>query len=95
MVALAGVILIQKVWRHGLVFSRTVGVFLLVAAALVPFIPSLLPGLRAAPMPAMCPPSGTEVEHSLDRRTTTLRRRGALAHHPGGLPHPGAGSSAP
>ena len=53
MVSLAGVILIEKVWRHGAAFSRAVGVFLLVAAALVPFIPSLLPGLRAVPMSPM------------------------------------------
>ena len=53
MVALAGVILIEKVWRHGPAFSRAVGVSLLVLAALAPFIPSLLPGLRAAPMPPM------------------------------------------
>jgi predicted metal-binding membrane protein len=50
MVSLAGVILIEKVWRHGPAFSRSVGVCLLVVAALAPFIPSLLPGLRAAPM---------------------------------------------
>jgi predicted metal-binding membrane protein len=50
MVSLAGVILIEKVWRHGPAFSQSVGVFLLVAAALVPFIPSLLPGFQAAPM---------------------------------------------
>jgi predicted metal-binding membrane protein len=50
MVLLAGVILIEKVWRHGPAFSRSVGVLLLVVAALVPFIPALLPGLRAAPM---------------------------------------------
>jgi predicted metal-binding membrane protein len=48
--ALAGVILIEKVWRHGPTFSRVVGVFLLVVAALVPFVPSLLPGLHATPM---------------------------------------------
>lgn len=50
MVALAGVILIEKVWRHGPAFSRSVGVFLLVVAALAPFIPALLPGFQAAPM---------------------------------------------
>jgi predicted metal-binding membrane protein len=53
MVALAGVILIEKVWRHGQRFSRAVGVLLLIVAALAPFIPSLLPGLAASPMPAM------------------------------------------
>lgn len=53
MVALAGVILIEKVWRHGPAFSRAVGIGLLVLAALVPFAPSLLPGLRSVPMPPM------------------------------------------
>jgi predicted metal-binding membrane protein len=53
MVALAGVILIEKVWRHGQAFSRAVGVSLLVAAALAPFVPSLLPGLIATPMAPM------------------------------------------
>ncbi len=50
MVALAGVILIEKVWRHGAAFSRAVGMSLLVLAALVPLAPWLLPGLVAAPM---------------------------------------------
>ncbi len=50
MVSLAGVILIEKVWRYGPAFSRSVGVLLLLVAALAPFIPSLLPGLRGAPM---------------------------------------------
>jgi predicted metal-binding membrane protein len=49
MVALAGVIFIEKVWRHGRAFSRAVGVSLLAVAALVPFVPSLLPGLTAPP----------------------------------------------
>jgi len=53
MVALAGVILIEKVWRHGQAFSRAVGVSLLVVAALVPFVPALLPGLIVAPMAPM------------------------------------------
>ncbi len=53
MVALAGVILIEKVWRYGPAFSWAIGVVLLVAAALAPFIPSLLPGLHAAPMSPM------------------------------------------
>jgi len=53
MAALAGVILIEKVWRHGPAFSRAVGLCLLVVAALVPFIPSLLPGLIATPMSPM------------------------------------------
>ena len=50
MVSLAGVIFIEKLWRYGPAFSRSVGVLLLLVAALAPFIPSLLPGLRAAPM---------------------------------------------
>jgi predicted metal-binding membrane protein len=53
MVSLAGVILIEKVWRHGAAFSRAVGLSLLVVAALAPIIPWLLPGLLAAPMPSM------------------------------------------
>ena len=53
MVALAGVILIEKVWRYGRAFSRGIGVALLVVAGLVPFIPSLLPGLTMAPSPGM------------------------------------------
>jgi predicted metal-binding membrane protein len=50
MASLAGLILIEKVWRHGPAFSRSVGVLLLVVAAIVPFTPALLPGLRMAPM---------------------------------------------
>lgn len=50
MAALAGVIAIEKVWRHGAVFSRVVGAALLILAALAPFVPALLPGLQAASM---------------------------------------------
>lgn len=53
MVALAAVILIEKIWRYGRAFSRGTGVLLLVVAALVPFIPSLLPGLTMTPSPGM------------------------------------------
>ena len=53
MITLAGVILIEKVWRHGRAFSRAIGVSLLVVAALVPFVPALLPGLTPAPMSPM------------------------------------------
>jgi predicted metal-binding membrane protein len=53
MIALAGVILIEKVWRHGPAISRVVGVFLLIIAGLVLFFPSLLPGLMATPMSRM------------------------------------------
>jgi len=45
--------LIEKIWRHGQAFSRAVGVSLLVVAALVPFVPALLPGLIGAPMSPM------------------------------------------
>jgi predicted metal-binding membrane protein len=50
MVSLAGVILIEKVWRYGRTFSRLVGVSLLFVAALAPFMPPLLPGLHPTPM---------------------------------------------
>jgi predicted metal-binding membrane protein len=50
MVSLAGVILIEKLWRYGAAFSKATGVLLLVIACLAPFTPSLLPGLRMAPM---------------------------------------------
>jgi predicted metal-binding membrane protein len=53
MVALAGVILIEKVWRYGRAFSRGIGVALLVVAGLVPFIPALLPGLTMVSSPGM------------------------------------------
>ena len=53
MVALAGVIFVEKVSRHGATFSRVVGVALLVVAALVPFVPGLLPGLGTVPMSSM------------------------------------------
>ncbi len=53
MVVLAGVILIEKVWRFGRVFSRFVGIALLFVAALAPFIASLLPGLTMVPAPGM------------------------------------------
>ncbi len=53
MIGLAGVILIEKVWRYGAPFSVAVGILLLVAAALAPFMPWLLPGLRASTMPVM------------------------------------------
>jgi len=53
MVLLAGVILIEKVWRHGASFSIAVGILLCVAAVLAPFVPWLLPGLHAPAMPRM------------------------------------------
>jgi predicted metal-binding membrane protein len=53
MILLAGVILIEKVWRYGAPFSIVVGILLLVAAALAPFVTWLLPGLRAPAAPMM------------------------------------------
>lgn len=53
MVALAGVILVEKLWRYGRAFSLAAGVVLLGLAALAPFIPALLPGLTMSPAPGM------------------------------------------
>lgn len=53
MIALAGVILVEKEWRYGRAFSVAIGIALLVAAALAPFVSGLLPGLRAPAMPSM------------------------------------------
>ena len=46
MAALAVVILIEKVWKHGRRFAVVVGVALLAAAVLAPWQPWLLPGLH-------------------------------------------------
>ena len=46
MAALAAVILIEKVWLRGPKFAIAVGAALLVAAALTPWNPWLLPGLH-------------------------------------------------
>jgi predicted metal-binding membrane protein len=53
MAALAVVILVEKVWKHGRPFSKAVGGALLLAAILVPWLPWLLPGLHMANMTAM------------------------------------------
>ena len=53
MVLLAGVILVEKVWRYGEPFSIAVGIVLLVMAVLAPFTTWLLPDQHPAPMPAM------------------------------------------
>jgi predicted metal-binding membrane protein len=53
MILLAGVILIEKVWRHGASFSIAVGILLCIAAVLAPFVPWLLPGLHPPAMPMM------------------------------------------
>ena len=46
MAALAGVILIEKVWRHGPRFAMVVGAVLILVAVLAPWHPGLLPGLH-------------------------------------------------
>lgn len=53
MIALAGVIFIEKVWRHGQLASRFVGLSLLVLAILAALVPSLLPGLIGPQMTGM------------------------------------------
>jgi predicted metal-binding membrane protein len=64
MVALAGVIFLEKVWRHGAGFATAVGVILIAAAVYTVFSTSLVPGLDGggmvqmgpgAPMPASSP----------------------------------------
>jgi predicted metal-binding membrane protein len=50
MAALAAVIFLEKLWRHGPGLSRAVGIVFLAIAVLVPFFPSILPGLRGAMM---------------------------------------------
>jgi predicted metal-binding membrane protein len=48
MVVLAVIIFVEKIWRHGAGLSKVVGVAFLVMAALVPFAPWLLPGLKSS-----------------------------------------------
>lgn len=50
MAGLAAVIFLEKLWRRGPILSRAVGVAFLAIAALVPFHPWLLPGLRVTGM---------------------------------------------
>jgi predicted metal-binding membrane protein len=52
MAVLAAVIFLEKLWSHGPGLSRAVGFAFLAIAVLVPFFPSLLPGLRGAAMTA-------------------------------------------
>lgn len=44
----AVIIFVEKIWRHGAGLSQVVGVAFLVMAALVPFAPWLLPGLKSS-----------------------------------------------
>jgi predicted metal-binding membrane protein len=48
MAALAAIILVEKLWTRGAGLSKAIGVGFLVMAALVPFTPWLLPGLRVS-----------------------------------------------
>ena len=45
MAVIAAAVLLEKTWRHGIMFSRAVGVVLIVFACFVPAYPWLLPGL--------------------------------------------------
>jgi predicted metal-binding membrane protein len=53
MAALAGVILIEKIWKYGPRFAMVVGGVLLLVAVLAPWHPGLLPGLRMPASPTM------------------------------------------
>ena len=54
MAGLAAVIFLEKLWRHGPLLARAVGVLFLVLAVLAPFQNWLLPGLQPA-APTMAP----------------------------------------
>lgn len=53
MAALAVVILVEKVWKHGRRFASVVGAALVVAALLAPWNPWILPGLHMTSSPSM------------------------------------------
>jgi predicted metal-binding membrane protein len=53
MAALAVVIFIEKLWRHGKPFSQAVGLALVATGVLAIWFPWLLPGLHSAAMPVM------------------------------------------
>jgi predicted metal-binding membrane protein len=63
MVALAGVIFIEKIWRHGAGFATAIGVALLAAAVFTVFSTALVPGLNGemAPMGTGASPSAPAV----------------------------------
>jgi predicted metal-binding membrane protein len=50
MAALAAVIFLEKLWAHGKLLSRAVGVAFIVIGALAAFYPDLLPALQANAM---------------------------------------------
>ncbi|MFD1213794.1 DUF2182 domain-containing protein [Arthrobacter sp. GCM10027362] len=49
MAVIAAAVLVEKTWRHGIVFSRAAGAALIAFACFVPAYPWLLPGLYQAP----------------------------------------------
>jgi predicted metal-binding membrane protein len=53
MAALGLIIFIEKLWRHGRLLGRVLGLVLLATGLLAIWFPWLLPGLHAAGMPAM------------------------------------------
>jgi predicted metal-binding membrane protein len=53
MAALAAVIFVEKLWRHGKPFSQAVGIVLVAIGIVAIWFPWLLPGLHASGMPAM------------------------------------------
>jgi predicted metal-binding membrane protein len=53
MAALAAVIFVEKLWRHGRQFGRAAGIVLMAVGALAIWFPWLLPGLHVSGMPVM------------------------------------------
>ena len=53
MAAIAVVIFVEKLWRHGAGFGRVVGVAFIVTGVAALWFSWLLPGLHASPMPMM------------------------------------------
>jgi predicted metal-binding membrane protein len=53
MVALAAVVFVEKLWRHGKLFGQVTGVALVATGIVACWHPELLPGLHASGMPAM------------------------------------------
>jgi predicted metal-binding membrane protein len=53
MAALAAVIFVEKLWRHGKLFGQATGMVLIAVGVLAIWFPWLLPGLHTAAMPMM------------------------------------------
>jgi predicted metal-binding membrane protein len=53
MAALAMVIFVEKLWRHGKPFGQAIGIVLVAVGVLAIWFPWLLPGLHASGMPVM------------------------------------------